>query len=456
MEAKNYALTFAAVVAAAIFCYAVFVVGTALLPKEHGEGANESSPYEILLRAAEKPAGYDTYTYAYVDDIDGYPIETRMVKSRLFSTLKVQSPVFEKAIYSAGGADALCISFYGNTSCSQVDANSSLAQSFSSMNSSFLGGRTERNVNALAIYNRSGAMAFEGGVGESEVGGKKCQLIKYVLDYSKLTLVDLRDLGMSPNDPVLLYSKDYTFEYCIDNESNTLSAKLDYTYLGEPRETITLIKEALWGSADAAEAVHPALGNTNETEALFLEAINVEKNVLSCARNATTKDACVRNYAVSNDLPDLCLLAGGAKDRCILTLAPQALRSDLCPSVDNASFRDDCWIEMGARKKNASFCENVLDVEKRSYCASLLANSTNSTANASVCAADSQCFTAGCSAQLCVPESGKGTITTCEMRPEFECLKFTTCGCVQNRCEWKNNENYMACMQSMTGANASS
>ncbi|MDD5337583.1 MAG: hypothetical protein PHS02_03815 [Candidatus ainarchaeum sp.] len=449
METKDYALTLAAIAVAAIFCYAVYLVGAPLLkPPENATVANASA-LAILLGAVEKPGNYDTYTYDYVDNIDGYLIETRMVRSPEFGVVRVQSPVFEKAIYRNRTADVLCITFYGNSSCSDAD-NSSLTQSFLSLNSTFPSDNAARNARAIGIYNRSNAIAFQGGVQQGSVNGKPCQLIAYVLDYSKLTLTDLRDLGISPNDPMLLYSKNYTLQYCIDNESNVLSAKVDYNYLGQARETITTINESLWGTADPSEAEHPQLANSSQTAALFLEAINAERNVLNCDSNLSSRDACIRDYAVYQGIPDLCLLAGTAKDRCILTLAPDALRSDLCPGVGNASLRDDCWIEMGARKADAAFCSNVADAQKKSYCLSLVANATNSTA--SLCTADSQCFAAGCSSQLCVPEGGRNTTTTCEVRPEYACLKFTTCGCVNKGCAWKNNTEYLACLQNLPNA----
>jgi len=64
-----------------------------------------------------------------------------------------------------------------------------------------------------------------------------------------------------------------------------------------------------------------------------------------------------------------------------------------------------------------------------------------------VCQTDSDCATAGCSGQLCVPaESAADILTTCEYREEYGCLEFTACGCQSGICEWVQNTVYLSCL----------
>ena len=65
-----------------------------------------------------------------------------------------------------------------------------------------------------------------------------------------------------------------------------------------------------------------------------------------------------------------------------------------------------------------------------------------------VCSKDEDCVRAGCSSQLCVLKEGsEGLVTTCEFKEEYNCLKFTECGCSNNNCGWKQNEEYLSCLE---------
>nr|MBI4156676.1 eight-cysteine-cluster domain-containing protein [Candidatus Woesearchaeota archaeon] len=66
------------------------------------------------------------------------------------------------------------------------------------------------------------------------------------------------------------------------------------------------------------------------------------------------------------------------------------------------------------------------------------------------CNSDSDCAPAGCSSQLCVQkEKASEIITTCEYKQEYECLKLTNCGCINNKCSWKENQEYKECIDNL-------
>lgn len=83
----------------------------------------------------------------------------------------------------------------------------------------------------------------------------------------------------------------------------------------------------------------------------------------------------------------------------------------------------------------------------------LISGCTHNTSNASngnnvECDSDSDCAAAGCSSQLCAPkEKASDIITTCEYKEEYSCLKLTSCGCVDNKCQWLENEGYNECLE---------
>ena len=63
------------------------------------------------------------------------------------------------------------------------------------------------------------------------------------------------------------------------------------------------------------------------------------------------------------------------------------------------------------------------------------------------CTTDAHCVKAGCSGQLCLPtEKAKEILTTCEIKPEYECLRLTQCSCIQGKCSWKESDEYEQCI----------
>lgn len=68
------------------------------------------------------------------------------------------------------------------------------------------------------------------------------------------------------------------------------------------------------------------------------------------------------------------------------------------------------------------------------------------------CLTDSDCVKAGCSGQLCVQaDKAADIITTCEYKAEYDCLKLTSCGCVEGRCGWAATEEYETCLEKANG-----
>lgn len=77
----------------------------------------------------------------------------------------------------------------------------------------------------------------------------------------------------------------------------------------------------------------------------------------------------------------------------------------------------------------------------------------NSADNKNVeCSTNNDCAPAGCSSQICASaDKASEIITTCEYREEYSCLKLTSCGCVNNKCAWSENENYLKCLEGVRG-----
>ena len=64
------------------------------------------------------------------------------------------------------------------------------------------------------------------------------------------------------------------------------------------------------------------------------------------------------------------------------------------------------------------------------------------------CASDADCFTTGCSGQLCAAQD---IMTTCEWREEYACYgsPYTSCGCVDGLCGWAQTADLERCLGSI-------
>lgn len=62
------------------------------------------------------------------------------------------------------------------------------------------------------------------------------------------------------------------------------------------------------------------------------------------------------------------------------------------------------------------------------------------------CSVDADCARGGCSGEICASKETAGrVISICLMRPEYECLKLTSCGCVGGRCMFKQTPEFTSC-----------
>lgn len=66
----------------------------------------------------------------------------------------------------------------------------------------------------------------------------------------------------------------------------------------------------------------------------------------------------------------------------------------------------------------------------------------------SECSKDSDCATGGCSGEICTTkEEAKKVASICIYEEWYDCLKLTSCGCVNGICIWKPNDAFERCLK---------
>ena len=62
------------------------------------------------------------------------------------------------------------------------------------------------------------------------------------------------------------------------------------------------------------------------------------------------------------------------------------------------------------------------------------------------CMSDSDCFTTGCSGEIC---SSEDVFSVCIYLPEFGCNQYRNCRCVGGICSWTNTTEYESCIETL-------
>jgi len=69
-----------------------------------------------------------------------------------------------------------------------------------------------------------------------------------------------------------------------------------------------------------------------------------------------------------------------------------------------------------------------------------------------LCVEQEPCHSGGCSGQLCIPVS-QNLVTTCEWKPEYDCVKQSECGNFGpgGTCAWNETPEYAQCLEDLEG-----
>ena len=68
------------------------------------------------------------------------------------------------------------------------------------------------------------------------------------------------------------------------------------------------------------------------------------------------------------------------------------------------------------------------------------------------CTIDEDCEVGGCNGEVCTIKENIGKfVTTCVWLPGYECLKETSCRCINGKCQWEQTLSYRMCMIRVKG-----
>jgi len=337
-------------------------------PQPEPEISVEEYSASLYLKAIERPMNYtdSDYHYSYEELVDGYRTTTTLTKKGDLKLVSGTSPVAKREVYFIGNETIFCVEFKGERKCSNAYNVSILEEYSGYVEGLFF---NKENINKTLndrkhMINKS-VYKFSNETQTKIVNGHNCTLINYTVDYSVLTIIEARNLGV--NSAVYFYAS-----YCIDPETGETYEKYFNMPLGRAEEITFTLLDSRWG--DAPEIVPPdKMDDINDTLDIFAEEVVLDSELMTCYQKPENEfSICINELAVDYSMPSLCTALDSEKhDTCVMNVAMFRGDETLCPTLKSEEKRDDCYFEIGARKQSPSICENIVDEKKKTDCLQL-------------------------------------------------------------------------------------
>ena len=479
---KDILYPIVSIVLVVLLVYGVYLVADALggAPAENGQpGKNETSTVapgtgsaeeaEALFYAAMlKPLEYDSYAYAYEETAsNGHINNVFLTASEEFSYAMREDAIFKRELFISGETMVLCMENVNRRLCIEVDQNSSFNLYTYTMSSLlFDKDRIKTNEKNNRLLIQYGGIVFKPEVVSREYRGKACRELAYTLDYSKLTVEQMRVIGMDPSSPEVLASKEYNYTICIDPATKeVLYRTLTYIHFGEPASTSSVTTVSEWGAHQPIN-LPDDLAEEEQLQEFYTALRKSQENYVKCMASSDFA-SCLRGEAILSRNEKLCSIIQDApiQESCYINVALEKGEPLVCNFLPDEK-KADCLIEFAWKYRDTAYCGQIADSAKQQECISAATSPTSPNGAApgpkeppasgepeeessagTECRSDADCVTAGCSSHLCVPKSLSDIITTCEYLPEYECLALSSCGCNNGACGWEENQAYLNCLE---------
>lgn len=216
----------------------------------------------------------------------------------------------------------------------------------------------------------------------SEVAGRACNLIEYIVDYSRLNDNQLAELGLAPADPDQPYPKIHITR-CLDDEFGFVLESTEEYELTTPgldgtnTESVTYHMKAkeFVSRPDSGLEVPKVTTGEREVAALVEKSDKIFYEIANCkadAQNDMAHDLCVKNVAIELGDYKICEISedDGQEDICISSYAVINTKPNLCKEA--GTKEDECYTDIAYKTGDISYCSLSSSEEKRLECERLI------------------------------------------------------------------------------------
>jgi len=335
---------------------------------------------ELLKKSVLATSGHGDYYYSYEETQNGYKVEYALLQKDGERMLEIRNPFADKTVYFLEDDTIFCEYFAGYEACSSVKNNndSYFVSYLNSLESLFFeDADAENEAEKLDYFYEKGYLKFKG-MNDASVGGKPCKELLYELDYTNISLADANRYGIHPASP-----KHFDFWVCIDEDSGLAYARnLTYLYDGKKWDTVFRLQDAEFNTT---RTIDPPSELAEGAYAALLEEKGWFARYQQCRDySGEAEESCISDLGTLLKSKNVCEMAGGWRDRCLLTVVALTGDEGICPDISDMDYRDDCYIEMAYYHKDESYCAPVLNASKQETCIEAANYQPNITSNESI------------------------------------------------------------------------
>lgn len=330
-------------------------------------GGDTKAAEALLMRALAFGKGVANYTYSYHEISDDYRNTYTLIKSGDSSYVELQNPLSLKKIYLLQNDTILCLNYSGEDTCGSVARLSDLDNYIAFFRSRFFrDDLIDKNKNDFQYLIANKLVRLEPDLVPSSSMGRDCEVVRYTLNFTNLSLDEAARFGIGSNSPRL-----FSWSMCIDNQTGVPYEKaFNYTFNGTLHAYVYRLVSFRESAPEIVPPPNISLGQTNGILGKLYKEREQQIKLASCHTDLQGEDRerCIANIALSLGRKDLCELAGSRRDRCLVSLIPDTKDATICPAIKDSGFKDDCYIELAGAYKDGSYCGSVVDAAKKQAC----------------------------------------------------------------------------------------
>jgi len=347
-------------VTAILVAVALYIVFTAV--PAPGPASSEEAE-SLLMKSAGFGKNLSDYTYSYSDISDGYKTTYTLIRSGGAGFIEIRNPLSTKKVYLLQNDTIFCIQYPVNESCVSVANNSEMGNYISFVQSKFF---NDSNIlkaeSALEELVKKGYLRAEPAIENRTLGTIACSQVRYVIDYSNVTVDEAARFGISTQSP-----KVYNLYRCIEPEGGlAYETSLEYSDKGVEHTRYTSVSAFRKGAA----AITPPANLAGDAIGTFRKEREQQVKLATCHTDkaGAERDKCVSDIAFNLRRKDICELSLSKRDTCLLSIVSLTKDETICQSITDAAMKDSCYIELAGAYKDSSFCANVADASKVQAC----------------------------------------------------------------------------------------
>lgn len=359
---------------ALIAIVAIFFLGQWKEQPEEPPDPLSSPQATLLLSYIDRMGKADDYALSY-EETNDMEKSIELVNKGSDRLITTKTVVDEKKVYRIDGEHYLCVKVAGEDEhCALLENSSTLISYAFRTDGQFLDAKSalKRRENSELLISR-GAVTFHGDVEEKEVNNITCSFISYGVDYGKLSIDELREIGLSPADPAVAVFSNYTISLCINNDTGVpVETEMSYVYMGK---TLLFRRALLSFSFPSGREIAPPSNLTNESTLEYRYGLAEEyvDGIRECNKlEGKEKDSCYSTMAITKDMDHICdeIASETKRDMCLIALVTEEEDISLCDRA--TKLKDECFAEAAVRFGDRELCDMVGNETLREQCISAI------------------------------------------------------------------------------------